>query len=121
MKDSVQEQGYTLITATTHVQLLSLIRQHRPSLVLLDSELPPDGGLAAFHALRSAQEKEIRDLPVLVLGTQEGTLSEQWTRLERAGNIHVIGRSCSLEEILDAITRQLAVGVSHDISNRVGR
>ncbi|HEV2660439.1 MAG TPA: ATP-binding protein, partial [Ktedonobacteraceae bacterium] len=114
LKDSVQEQGYTLITATTttHAQLLALIRQHRPSLILLDSEFPPDGGLAVFQALRSAPEKEIRELPVLVLGAREGTLSEQWARLERAGNnIQIIGRTCPLEEILEAITQQLAVGV----------
>jgi CheY-like chemotaxis protein len=111
LKASVQDQGYTLITATTHTQLLTLIRQHRPSLILLDSELPPDGGLAAFQALRAAPEKEVRELPVLVLGAREGTLSEQWARFERAGSIQIIGRTCPMEEILEAITQQLAVGV----------
>ena len=111
IREYAQKHGYTLITASTSTQLLALTRRHHPSLIILDSELPPDGGLAALQTLRSAPEQTIREIHVLVIASQKETLSDQWKVLERTGGVQIVGHPYQIEEIIDAVNRLLAVGV----------
>ncbi len=51
--DVLQVRGYSVIEATSGKQALEMVREHRPSLILMDVQLPGLDGLSVTRMLKS--------------------------------------------------------------------
>jgi signal transduction histidine kinase/CheY-like chemotaxis protein len=66
---STAEQDYTVVRATNGHRALSLLRQRRPDVMLLDLVMP---GLDGFGVLEEKnKDAEIRDIPVIVISSKD--------------------------------------------------
>jgi len=57
--------GYRTLTAENGAEALRLIREHSPSLCVLDVQMPKLDGFEVLHTLRA--EEAIQDIPVILL------------------------------------------------------
>src|SRR5688500_292447 len=64
-------EGYEVFTAETAAECISLVRQERPDLVLLDWMMPDLSGLDALWVLKGSMTT--RDIPVVMLTALSGT------------------------------------------------
>jgi CheY-like chemotaxis protein len=63
--EALQSEGFAVQTAASAVEALEHMRDHRPSLVLLDLMMP---GMSGWQMLDAMQESHaLRDVPVVVL------------------------------------------------------
>jgi CheY-like chemotaxis protein len=67
LETTLRADGIRVITAEDGETALRQIREKRPSLVLLDMELPDVDGLKVCRALRDETDPGLRDIPVLIL------------------------------------------------------
>ncbi len=63
------EPGYRVLTASDGQQALSILRQERPDVVLLDLVMPQMDGFRLLEA--RAQDPELRDIPVIVTSARD--------------------------------------------------
>jgi two-component system chemotaxis response regulator CheY len=84
LRDALQEDGYNLLEAEDGEQALELIREHRPSVVLLDLFMPRKSGLEALGEI-TATAPECKVLVISSLDTE--ALVEQALRSGAAGFI----------------------------------
>jgi len=68
LETTLRDDGIRVITAQDGESALKRVREKRPSLVLLDMQLPNVDGVKVCKALRDETDPELRDIPVLVLG-----------------------------------------------------
>ena len=69
-------------SAGTIDEALRTLRSRRPSLVVLDRNLPDGDGLEVCRAVRTGSDEELRDVPILILtgdAPDEGRLAEAFT------------------------------------------
>jgi len=63
--DSLQTQGYTLISAQNGEEAVSIALQQRPDVILMDIQMPGMDGLQAIERLR--QNKGFHKIPIIAL------------------------------------------------------
>jgi CheY-like chemotaxis protein len=81
---ALQRCGLCVIVATDGDEALTLARQERPDLVLLDMQMPKRSGIEVLRELRA--QPETQDLRVLVLsGSSRDNDVEEFTRLRIEG------------------------------------
>jgi CheY-like chemotaxis protein len=75
LQSALGEEGYRLILATDGESALRLARDHHPSLLVLNSQMPGMSGLDVAKALRSGVDADLRDVPVVLMSrsSQEDT------------------------------------------------
>jgi DNA-binding NarL/FixJ family response regulator len=95
-----------MVEASTGEQALSLFRQHRPHVTLMDLRLPGASGSETTQAIRA----EFADARVIVLSTYVSD-EEIYTALQ-AGAMAYLVKSVQREELTDAI-RKAAAGRRH--------
>jgi len=61
--DLLQAHGYNTVQSVDGMDVLSLAREHRPDLILMDVQLPKVSGLAHTMALKA--DDELKDIPVI--------------------------------------------------------
>ncbi|HEY3115171.1 MAG TPA: response regulator [Chloroflexota bacterium] len=71
LESALGEEGYRLILATDGESALRLARDHHPSLLVLNAQMPGMSGLEVAQALRSGKDAHLREVPV-VLMTRSG-------------------------------------------------
>ena len=59
------ETGYEMLEARDGEQALSMAREHRPNLIILDVQMPKRDGFAVFAALRA--DETFNNVPVIML------------------------------------------------------
>jgi CheY-like chemotaxis protein/phosphoribosyl 1,2-cyclic phosphodiesterase len=69
---TLQADGFRVLTANDGATALQLARAERPSLLLLDWQMPGLNGLDVTRALRSNPDAELRDVPVVLITAQAG-------------------------------------------------
>lgn len=84
LKRGLSYEGFTVDTATTGPQGLSIARDHAPDLVILDVMLPGIDGFEVLRRLRSADE----DVPVLMLTARDAP-ADQVKGLEAGADDYV--------------------------------
>ena len=93
----VQSLGYPVVTATNGAEGLSLAREHRPCLILLDLIMPMMNG-ETFRAEQLADE-DMRHIPVVVVtGTDDPHVPAR--RLEALGYIR---KPLNYEEVAERV------------------
>lgn len=62
---TLRRHGYTVFTAATGTEALTLIRQHRPALAVLDVHMPELDGIDVVRALTAG--RDLAGMPILLL------------------------------------------------------
>jgi two-component system cell cycle response regulator DivK len=100
--------GHTVLSATTAEAGLTLARDERPNLILMDIQLPGMDGLQATAVLKS--EEATRGIPVIALTALAMKGDEE--RIRAAGCDGYIGKPMRYKEFLAAIAAQLSKPVA---------
>ncbi|HSI98990.1 MAG TPA: response regulator [Patescibacteria group bacterium] len=80
-----------------------------PDLVIVDLVL---GGASGWEIVTlSRAEPRLADLPILICSADVTALRERADELERIGNVHILEKPFSLDEITDIVERLIGRGV----------
>jgi len=91
-------EGFEIVAeATNGLQALTLFREHRPDITLMDLRMPGAGGVETIIAIR----KEFPDARIIVLTTFDG--DEDIFRAIQAGARGYLLKGMDAEELIDAI------------------
>jgi DNA-binding response OmpR family regulator len=101
---ALKQRGFRVLTARDGQEALTLARQHRPDLLLLDLLMPKLSGTKVLHALRA--DEVTRTLPVLILSNSSSAFDRQ-----SAEDLDVLGywikANISITELGDRVTALL--------------
>lgn len=103
LERALQQEGYSMLTATGGRQGLALIKEKNPSLVVLDLKMPEMDGLEVLKKARKLQPK----LPVIML-TAHGTI-ETAIEAMKLGAVDFIAKPFDLNELKLVIKQNLKV------------
>jgi len=70
---TLRPEGFRLLSAHDGETALHMAQTERPSLLLIDWQMPGRDGLEVCRALRAATEPQLRDMPVVLLTAQSST------------------------------------------------
>ena len=104
LRYNLELKGYNVVSTDSGLDALSLCREARPDLILLDVLLPGVDGLQVFEELKSTDG--LRQVPVIFL-TALGSESDRVAGLELGANDYVV-KPFSIRELLVRIRIQLA-------------
>jgi CheY-like chemotaxis protein/phosphoribosyl 1,2-cyclic phosphodiesterase len=65
--DTLEPEGYRVLTASDGDAALQLARDERPDIVVLDWMMPGQDGLSVCRALRQEQDPKLADVPVVLI------------------------------------------------------
>jgi CheY-like chemotaxis protein len=98
----LEKSGYEVLVAGDGQEALRLVRQNRPSLVILDIAMPIMGGIEALRALRQNPDPAVSQTPVLVV-----TASSRPDQQAEAGRLgiqgHLLKSRFSLVELVERV------------------
>ena len=97
----MKASGYDVLTAADSIQGMTMARNDKPDLIILDIMIPGGGGFAVAERLRQAPDT--RDIPFLVLTGIPGTEEKAY----QAGAAFYLKKPYNAEELLDAIKKVL--------------
>jgi two-component system, cell cycle response regulator DivK len=100
----LQSAGHTVLSATDAEAGLTLARDERPNLVLMDIQLPGIDGLDAVGLLK--RDDATRDIPVIALTALAMKGDEE--RIRAAGCDDYIAKPMDYKEFLATVATQLA-------------
>jgi len=63
--DLLEAHGYATLQAQNGMEVLSLLRRHRPHLILMDIQLPEVSGLEVTRWIKD--DEELKDIPVVAV------------------------------------------------------
>src|SRR5262249_51982034 len=100
------QAGYTVVgQAGDATELLSLVREHRPELAIVDVRMPPDHATEGLRAAQAIRE-EIPDIAILVLSAYV-EVKHATTLLASGGRSGYLlkSRVANIDEFLDSLDR----------------
>ena len=101
--DLLEAQGYDILETREGLQALSLAREHRPDLILMDIQLPEISGLEVTKWL-----KEDEDLaPIPVVAVTAFAMKGDEERIREGGCEAYISKPISVAHFLETIRRLL--------------
>ena len=74
--DVLVASGLETIAATRGMYGLSLVKRHRPDLVIIDIQLPDISGLDVIRLIKG--DKNLRSIPVLAVTAFQSRVDERW-------------------------------------------
>ena len=102
-RDILQAKGYTTLEAVTGEDGVRLAKEHLPSLVLMDIQLPGINGIEAFRQIRA--DAATRAIPVVAL-TASVTPTDR-SAITAAGFDAFLGKPINLKEFLETVKRMV--------------
>ncbi|MCR5875444.1 response regulator [Phenylobacterium sp. J426] len=102
--DLLEAQGYETIETREGLAALSLAREHRPDLILMDIQLPEISGLEVTKWLK--EDDELAKIPVVAVTAFAMKGDEE--RIREGGCEAYISKPISVSHFLDTIRRLLA-------------
>ena len=100
----LKQEGYEMIPALDGEIGLRLAKDKKPDLILLDLILPKVHGFEVFKKLK--EDKDTRDIPVIVLTNLEG-LGDVDKAIELGATAYLVKAQYSLEEVVEKIKKAL--------------
>ena len=100
----VRSVGHTVLSATDAEAGLTMAREERPDLILMDIQLPGIDGLAAISLLKG--QESTRAIPVIALTALAMKGDEE--RIRAAGCDAYIAKPMRYKEFLQTLAEQLA-------------
>jgi len=101
----LKKEGYEVIVATDGFEALSMIADHRPSLIFLDIMMPRLDGYQTCALIK--HHRVFRDTPVVMLSSKDGLFDRARGRV--VGSDHYITKPFTREELLAAIEQHCRV------------
>lgn len=100
------KEGYTVYEAIDGEQALSGVKEVKPDVVLLDIILPAIDGFQILHQIRADKDKEIADIPVIMLSNlgQEDDIKKA---MDMGANDYLVKAHFTTEEIVAKIKKLL--------------
>ncbi|PPD30214.1 MAG: two-component system response regulator [Hyphomicrobium sp.] len=99
--DLLDAHGYRTIQTRNGLDALPLAREHRPSLILMDIQLPEVSGLDVTKWLK--EDDELRGIPVIAVTAFAMKGDEEWIR--SGGCEAYISKPISVMTFLDTVRR----------------
>ena len=101
--DLLEAQGYEILETREGLQALSLAREHRPDLILMDIQLPEISGLEVTKWLK--EDDELASIPVVAVAAFAMKGDEE--RIREGGCEAYISKPISVGPFLDTIRKLL--------------
>jgi two-component system cell cycle response regulator DivK len=108
VRDMLGFKGYRTVEAQRAEEGLSVAREQKPALILMDFHLPKMNGIEAFKALRA--DPETRAIPVIAVTAS--AMPEDRKRILEAGfdglqtkPVHVVDFLKNVETVLAAVSK----------------
>ena len=101
--DLLEAQGYDILETREGLQALSLAREHRPDLILMDIQLPEISGLEDTKWLK--EDEELASIPVVAVTAFAMKGDEE--RIREGGCEAYISKPISVQHFLDTVRRFL--------------
>ncbi len=101
--DLLDAHGYRTLQTRSGIDALSLARQHRPHLILMDIQLPEVSGLEVTRWLKD--DEELRDIPVIAVTAFAMKGDEE--RIRQGGCEAYISKPISIGTFLETVRRYL--------------
>jgi two-component system, cell cycle response regulator DivK len=101
--DLLEAQGYETLQTREGLAALSLAREHRPDLILMDIQLPEISGLEVTKWLK--EDEELSGIPVVAVTAFAMKGDEE--RIREGGCEAYISKPISVSHFLDTIKRLL--------------
>ncbi|MGZ8362545.1 MAG: response regulator [Caulobacteraceae bacterium] len=101
--DLLEAQGYEILQTREGLQALTLARQHRPDLILMDIQLPEISGLEVTKWLK--EDDELASIPVVAVTAFAMKGDEE--RIREGGCEAYISKPISVAHFLTTIKRFL--------------
>ena len=109
--------GFEIVPAHTGAQALEVLEQRRPDLILLDLDLPDDGG---FETCRKIQEKpEWSEIPIIFLSEDKD--KDRIVRALESGGVDYITKPFHKQELLSRVRTHLMLKTSRDYAKRLAQ
>jgi two-component system cell cycle response regulator DivK len=103
VRDVLQVKGYETVDAGTAEDGLKLARARKPSLILMDIQLPGMSGVDALKALRT--DPETAGIPVVAVTAS--VMQQDRQQIMRAGFNGFIEKPINLRGLLDTVQQAL--------------
>jgi two-component system cell cycle response regulator DivK len=101
--DLLEAQGYETLQTREGLQALSIAREHRPDLILMDIQLPEISGLEVTKWLK--EDDELKSIPVVAVTAFAMKGDEE--RIREGGCEAYISKPISVSHFLETIRRLL--------------
>ena len=85
----LERDGYQVFTAEDGISGLSLIKETKPDLVLLDVMMPEFSGFEVLDAIRKDKNSKVREVPILMI-TSKSTVEDVDQALELGANGYLV-------------------------------
>ena len=100
---ALKKRGFNVVLAADGVEAVEAVRQHKPTLLLLDLLMPRMGGMEVLTTLRRDTDPEISSTRVLILSNSSKEF--EMHDAERLGiTAYWIKANLSLQELGDRVT-----------------
>ena len=103
-RDLLQVKGYRTIEAADATTGISLAVEHRPSVVLMDIQLPDMDGEAALHRLRA----DDRTASIPVIAVTAFAMKGDEEKIREGGCQDYIAKPISVTKFLETVEKHLA-------------
>jgi len=103
IRDLLQVSGYTTLEATDGEQGVTLAKDKRPDLILMDIQLPVMDGLEATRILKA--DKKTREIPIVALTAYAMEGDEE--RILQAGCEGYLPKPIDVQELLKKVPEYL--------------
>jgi CheY-like chemotaxis protein len=106
MVKKLENHGYNVMAAIDGESSLELIKDSKPSLVLLDIMMPGIDGFEVLEKIKNDKDKKIADIPVVML-TNLGQEENAKIAKEKGAIDYVLKADFNTDEILEKVDRHL--------------
>jgi two-component system cell cycle response regulator DivK len=98
-RDLLEAHGYTTVGTRSGIDALSLARQHRPNLILMDIQLPEVSGLEVTKWLKD--DPELKTIPVIAVTAFAMKGDEE--RIREGGCEAYLSKPISVGKFIDTV------------------
>ena len=114
ISDYLISQGYKLIFAHNGFEAIKMAKEKKPSLILMDIQMPLMDGLEATRRIR--QERETANIPIIALTAL--TMPGDRDKCLTAGVNEYMTKPINLKQLIGNIEKQLATNLNNNLINK---
>ncbi|HEY2970513.1 MAG TPA: response regulator [Casimicrobiaceae bacterium] len=103
VRDVLQVKGFSTLEAGTAEDGITLARESKPDLILMDIHLPGMSGIEALKVLRA----EAATATIPVIAVTASVMQQDRKQITEAGFDAYVGKPINLKEFLDAVRAAL--------------
>ena len=103
VRDVLQVKGFSTLEAGTAEDGITLARERKPDLILMDIHLPGMSGIEALKVLRG----EAATAAIPVIAVTASVMQQDRKQITEAGFDAYVGKPINLKEFLDAVRAAL--------------